>query len=151
MKLRILACILIGMFGIVPACYGQSTTTETSIEDVQKETQDLLEVIASYTAEKRDEAIQQAKDGLQKLDNRIDALEKRVDDQWDKMSEAARSQTRENLRTLRKQRNEVAEWYGSLKSSSDEAWGHMKKGFSDAYKALEDAWVKSEKEFQAEE
>lgn len=151
MKLRILAFILIGIFGIIPVCYGQTTKTETSIEDIQKETQELLEVIASYTAGKRDEAILQAKDGLQKLDNRIDALEKRVDNKWDKMSEAARNQTRENLRTLRKQRNEVAEWYGSLTSSSDEAWDHVKNGFSDAYKALEDAWVKSEQEFQGKE
>jgi hypothetical protein len=34
-----------------------------------------------------------------------------------------------------------------MKASSVDAWDHMKDGFSDAYKALADAWEKSEKEF----
>ena len=63
------------------------------------------------------------------------------------MNEAARKEARENLRALRKQQNQVAEWYGSMKTSSVDAWDHMKKGFSDAYKSLENAWEKSEKEF----
>ena len=67
------------------------------------------------------------------------------------MNEATRKEACENLRALRKQRNQVAEWYGSMKTSSADAWDHMKKGFSDAYKALEDAWEKSEKEFSPKE
>ena len=33
-----------------------------------------------------------------------------------------------------------------FKKSSADAWGHINKGFSVAYKALYDAWEKSEKE-----
>ena len=149
MKLYIHTLMLVGLLGLTPVCYAQTADTNTSIEKVKQETQDLLQAIGSYTADKRDEAVQKAKDGLNKLDKRIDTLEARVDKNWDKMNEAARKQARENLKALRKQRNEVAEWYGSMKASSANAWEHMKKGFSDAYKALQDAWEKSEKEFNS--
>ena len=151
MKSHICALMLIGILGVTPLCYAQTENANTSIEEVKKETQDFLQTIGSYTADKRDEAVQKVKEGLNKLDKRIDALEARIDKNWDKMNEAVRKETRENLRALRKQRNQVAEWYGSMKTSSADAWDHMKKGFSDAYKALEDAWEKSEKEFRLKE
>jgi hypothetical protein len=151
MKLNICSLILVAMLGVFPLCYGQTENVDTSIEDVKKETQDLLQTIGSYTADKKDEAVQKTKEGLNKLDRRIDALEARIDKNWEDMSQTARTEAREKLKALRKQRNQVAEWYGSMKTSSADAWGHMKKGFSEAYKALEDAWAKSEKEFRAKE
>ncbi|MCF8068411.1 MAG: hypothetical protein K9L30_07490 [Desulfobacterales bacterium] len=147
MKSNICALMLIGILGVTPLCYAQTENTNTSIEEVKRETQDLLQTIGSYTADKRDEAVQKAKQGLDRLDKSIDALEARIDKNWDKMNAAARKDARESLKALRKQRNQVAEWYGSMKTSSADAWDHIKKGFSDAYKALEDAWEKSEKEF----
>jgi len=149
MKSHICALMLIGILGFTPLCYAQTENANTSIQEVKKETQDLLQTIGSYTADKRDEAVKKAKDGLINLDKRIDVLEARIDNNWDKMNEAARKEARENLKALRKQRNKVAEWYGSMKASSADAWNHMKKGFSDAYKALKDAWEKSEKEFSS--
>jgi hypothetical protein len=149
MKSIIYTFILIIMLGATLLCYAQTENANTSIEDVKKETKDLLQTIGSYTADKRDVAVQKAKEGLDRVDKRIDALEARIDKNWDKMSEAARKEAREDFRALRKQRNQVAEWYGSMKTSSADAWDHMKKGFSDAYKALQDAWEKSEKEFSS--
>lgn len=151
MKSHICTLMLIGIFGVTPVCYAQTENANTSIEEVEKETQDLLQTIGSYTADKKDEAVQKAKDGLNKLDKRIDALEAKIDKNWDKMNDAARKEARENFKAIRKQRNQVAEWYGSMKTSSADAWKHMKKGFSDAYKDLEDAWAKSEKEFNSSE
>ncbi len=147
MKSAICALMLIGIIGVTPVCYAQTENNSTSIEEIKKETQDLLQAIGAYTAEKRDEAVLKAKDSLNKLDKRIDSLEARIDDNWDKINAAARKEARENLKALRKQRNQVAEWYGGMKTSSADAWDHVKKGFSDAYKALQDAWEKSEKEF----
>jgi chromosome segregation ATPase len=140
--------MLIGILGVTPLCYAQTQTANTSIKEVKKETQDLLKTISSYSVDKKDEAVEKAKEGLDKLDKRIDELESRIDTSWDKMNEAARKKTRENLKALRKQRNQLAQWYGSMKTSSDNAWEHMKKGFSDAYKVLENTWEKSEKEFK---
>ena len=151
MKSHICALMLIGILGVNPICCAQPENGNTSIEDVKKETQDLLQTIGSYTADQKDEAIQKAKEGLNEMDKGIDALEARIDKDWDKMNKAARKEARQNLKALRKQRNQVAEWYGSMKTSSADAWDHMKNGFSDAYKALEDAWEKSEKEFSPKE
>jgi hypothetical protein len=151
MKSHICALMLTGILGVIPLCYAQTENSNTSIDDVKKETQDLLKTIGSYSVDKRDEAVQKAKEGLNKLDKRIDVLEARIDKNWGKMNETARKEVRENLRTLRKQRNQVAEWYGSMETSSAGAWDHMKKGFSDAYKVLEDARRKAEKEFTPKE
>lgn len=138
---------LIALLVTIPLCYAKSSEEKTSIKEVKQETQDLIQALGAYTADQRDEAVQRAKTALNNLDKRIDALEKRIDDNWDQMNKAAREKARANLKALRKQRNEVAEWYGSLKTSSAGAWEHIKKGFSDAYKALGDAWEKSAKEF----
>ncbi|WP_415397296.1 hypothetical protein [Sulfurimonas sp. CS5] len=148
MKSYVSKLMLIGILGVTPLCYAQTQTANTSIKEVKKETQDLLKTISSYSVDKKDEAVEKAKEGLDKLDKRIDELESRIDTSWDKMNEAARKKTRENLKALRKQRNQLAQWYGSMKTSSDNAWEHMKKGFSDAYKVLENTWEKSEKEFK---
>jgi phage shock protein A len=134
-------------FGIIALSYAEASGDKASIEKVKQETRDLIEVLKAYTADNRDEAIQKAKSALEKLDKRIDALETRIDNNWDNMNAAAREKARASLTALRKQRIKVAEWYGSLKSSSVDAWEHMKKGFSDAYEAFSDAWEKAEKEF----
>jgi septal ring factor EnvC (AmiA/AmiB activator) len=120
---------------------------KTSIKEVKQETQDLIKALGTYTADQRGEAIERTKKALNELDKRIDALETRIDNNWNQMKKAARERARANMRGLRKQRNEVAEWYGRLETSSADAWEHMKKGFSNAYKNLSDAWEKSEKEF----
>ena len=139
--------MLIAALGIAPLCYGETSSDKTSIEEVRQETQDLIQTLKAYSADQRDEAIKKSKSALDNLDKRIDALEARIDNNWDNMNKAAREKARANLKALRKQRIKVAEWYGGLKSSSVDAWEHMKKGFSDAYEAFSDAWEKAEKEF----
>ena len=146
MKFNICAIVLISILGITPLCYAETSTDKTSIEEVKQETQDLLQTLDAYTADQKDEAIRKTKTALDKLDKRIDTLEAHVDESWDKMDKDARKKARDSLKALRKQRNKVAEWYGSLKSSTENAWEYIKKGFSDAYKALNDAWEKSENE-----
>jgi len=120
-----------------------------SIEDVKRETQDLLEALESYGASQRDEAVSKTRSALKRLDNRIDSLETRIDNNWEQMSAAARQNTRRSIKALRKQRVEVAEWYGGLKSSSGGAWDHMKKGLAEAYLDLSEAWKQAEQEFDA--
>jgi ElaB/YqjD/DUF883 family membrane-anchored ribosome-binding protein len=151
MKLQISTLMLIVMLGITPLCYAQVENTKTSIEEVKKETQELLQTINSYTAEKKDEAVQKAKKGLSRLDKLIDTQQDKLDKNWHKMGDVARKKADDNLMALRQQRNQVGEWYSSMKTSSGDAWDHMKKGYSDAYKALEDSWGKSEEEFKPQQ
>ncbi|MDY0223465.1 MAG: hypothetical protein RBR67_20265 [Desulfobacterium sp.] len=94
MKTHIFALMLIGILGVTPFCYAQTEDANTSIKQVKKETQDLLQTIGSYTADKRDEAVQKTKESLYKLDKRIDALEAKIDKNWGKMNEAARKEAR---------------------------------------------------------
>ena len=122
---------------------------KTSIKDVKQETQDLIQALGAYTADQREEAIERTQTALDELDKRIDALEKRIDNNWDQMSEDAREKARASLKALQEQRTEVAEWTSKMKASSADAWEHTKKGFSDAYKNLSDAWQKVENEFGA--
>lgn len=141
--------MLIAILGSTPLCYAQTSADKTSIEKVKQESQDLLETLKVYSVEQKDEAVRKTKIALDDLDERIDAMEADVDKSWNKMDKSAREKARNSLKVLRKQRNQVSEWYGSMKSSSEKTWGHMKKGFSNAYKELNDSWEKSETEFDS--
>ncbi|WP_027852601.1 hypothetical protein [Marinobacterium litorale] len=150
MKAYIPTLILVGMLGAVQPVYAQSDESSDQIGEIKKDTQQLLENIGSYTAEKKDQAVKAARESLDKLDQRIDALQGYIDENYDEMSVAARKEAQETMKALREQRVEVAEWYGSMKASTSESWSHMKQGFSDAYKDLANAWEKSEKEYRSD-
>ena len=133
---------VIAMLCLGPLSYAQASNDNTTIQDVKQETQDLISKLKGYTTEQRDEAVKQTEQALKNLDNRIDALETHIYNGWDQMDKAAREDAQANLKELRRQRVELAEWYGSLKNSSASDWEQMKKGFSDAYQAVVDAWAK---------
>ncbi|MCW8933224.1 MAG: SNF7 family protein [Gammaproteobacteria bacterium] len=148
-KLKTLcAFTIIVMLGITPVCYAETAADKTSIDEVKKETQDLLKTLNSYTVEQKDEAIRKTKTALDNLDKRIDSLQTRIDKNWDQMDKAARAKARSNLKALRMERTQLAEWYGSLKNSTVDAWEHMKNGFAKSYESLNEAWEKSVKEFR---
>lgn len=136
--------------GLATPGIASEATGESSVQDIKQETTELLQALKAYGVEQRDAALEQSRVALENLDRRIEKLEKQMLDQWDEMDQAARDKAQASLQALRQQRNRVAEWYGSLKSSSAGAWGHMKQGFSSAYRAMHEAWEKSEKEFSAD-
>ncbi len=138
---------LIGILGIAPHCFGASANDKTTTAEIKQETQALLQTLKSYTIEQKDEAIAATGAALNRLDRDIDALERNIDKRWSKMDEVTRDKTRASLKTLRTQRTQAAEWYGSLKSGAAGSWEHIKEGFSDAYKSLDKAREKSEQEF----
>ena len=150
MRFNTCAFILISIIAISPVGYAKTPTDMTSIEEVKQQTQNLIQTLKAYTADQRDEASKKAEVALDNLDERIDALQVSIDDNWDGMNKGARKNARTSLKSLRSQRIEVAEWYGRLKSSSNDAWGQMKTGFSDAYGAVNSAWGKAKKEFESE-
>jgi uncharacterized membrane-anchored protein YjiN (DUF445 family) len=159
----VILVVLIAIFGFASGCSDQTSTDKTTTKtdkivtkpdkttakEVKQEMQDLLQALKGYTADQRDEAIRKTKTALDNLDNRIDELETSIDNKWDQMNKATREKARADLKALRKQQTKAAEWYGSLKSSSADAWEQMKKGFSDAYKDLSDAWEKVKEEFDS--
>lgn len=88
---------------------------------------------------------------MEKLDGQIESMENRIGKKWDQMDQAARRQARSTLAALRKQRNELAEWYGGLKYSSVAAWEHVKNGFLKSYESLAKIFGKAEGEFKSNE
>lgn len=141
---------LIAALCLMPLSSAQSGNDKTTLQDVKQETQDLLRTLQGYTADQRNEAIRRTDRAVKKLDGRIEALETRIDNNWDQMDQASREKARAGMKALRRQRTELAEWYGGLKNSSVNAWEQMKKGFSDAYQTINDSWEKAERESQAD-
>lgn len=140
--IAVMTLFMIVTLCFMPLSYTQASNDKTTIQDVKQEAQELITKIKGYTADQRDEATNQTEQALKKLDDRIDALETDIYNSWDKMDKNAREEAQTGLKELRKQRIELAEWYGSLKNSSVSVWEQMKKGFSDAYQAIIDTWAK---------
>lgn len=142
---------VIAVLGMAPSSVAKSTGDGATLEEVKTETKDLLEALKSYSVQQRDVAVEKTRAAMERLDQRVDALEAQVDQRWEKMSESARREARASLKELRKQRAQVAEWYGGLKNSSADAWDHVKQGFTGAYTELQTAWEKAEKELRSGE
>jgi len=123
---------VIAMFGILSGCSSESSTEQatspteqvtspteqTTMKEVKQEMQDVIQALKRYSIDQRDEAVKETKVALDKVDNHIDALETRINNNWDEMNETAREKAKATLEALRKQRAKLAEWQDSLKSSS---------------------------------
>lgn len=117
-----------------------------SAEEVRQKLGSAVDAIRRYGSDKRDEAAQKAKVALELLDRRMDALEAEIDRNWERMDSAARVRSREALRALQDERVAVAEWYGSLKSSTASAWEETRQGFVKAYQSLQRDWEDAERQ-----
>jgi len=124
--------------------------SEMSLDKINQETKELLNSLKTYSAGQRDEALAKTRQAMDGMGTRIEALQDKLDKNWDKMDQSAREKARNSLTALQRQRAQVAEWYGSLKSSSAGAWGHIRSGLSSAYSDLHEAWEKAEKEYRSE-
>jgi hypothetical protein len=125
----------------------QTSAEKTTTKEVKEKVAEAAEAIKNYSVDQRDEALKKAKAVLDDLDARIDRMESQLNEKWDQMDQSARKKARATLTAPRKQRNEVAEWYGGLKHSSSNAWEDVKKGFLKSYQELRDAFDKAHSEF----
>ncbi|MEO8164846.1 MAG: hypothetical protein ABI619_05560 [Betaproteobacteria bacterium] len=138
---------LVSFLAFLPAWATLSLAAETTGKDVGQNIDETARTIGNYSAEQRDEALKSAKSLLADADKRIEHLENELNQNWDKMSAAARDQARDTLRTLRRQRLDLAERYGELKRSSSKAWEEVKRGFSRSFDELRASFYKAAKEF----
>jgi hypothetical protein len=125
---------------------GKATAKDVS-KDVSRKAGETGRSIKDYTVAQRDEALRQAKAALDDVDARIRRTERKLDDEWDKTDQVARRKSRAALNALRRERGELAEWYGGLKHSSAESWEQVKSGFVKSYEALRESLVKARKQF----
>jgi hypothetical protein len=63
------------------------------------------------------------------------------------MDQAARQKARATLEAIRKQRNDLSEWYGSMQHSTSEAWLEIKSGFLKSFDVLQQSFDKAQEEF----
>jgi acyl-CoA reductase-like NAD-dependent aldehyde dehydrogenase len=125
----------------------QASADRTETKAVKEKVADAAEAIKNYSVDQRDEALKKAKTVLDELDARIDRMQSQLNGKWDQMDQSTRKKAMDALTVLRKQRNEIAEWYGGLKHSSSNAWEDVKKGFLRSYQELRDAFDKAQSEF----
>jgi replication fork clamp-binding protein CrfC len=150
MKIRTLVfsmCTLAAQVVLSPlAMPADPADAKVSAKDVSKKADDAARAVGKYTIQQRDEAIKSAKSALDDVDARIRALDRKVDREWDQMDQAARKKARAAQAALRKERDEVAEWYGGLKHSSAESWEDVKSGFVSSYQRLKASFAKAGKD-----
>lgn len=141
--------LIVSVFYLVsPVVFAeQPSVDKTSIHEVKQEMEEAANVIKNYSIAQRDEAVKVAKSTLDDLDAGIERLEDRLDEKTDRMDQAARQKARATLKALRKERNEVAEWYDSMQHSSTEAWQEIKTGFLKSYEILQQSFDKAQQEF----
>lgn len=138
------------MFCGVPVSFADTADDKTTLKQARQQVADAARAIKDYSVDQRDEAVKKVKASLDELDASIERLQASIDKKWDHMNQASREKARATLAKLRKQRNQVAEWYGALKHSSAGAWDQVKQGFSDAYENLAKSWKKAVAEYKSD-
>jgi len=147
-RMAILVFITAVFFAMAPVSFAaQTSVDQTTSKEVKEKVAEAAEAIKNYSVVQRNEALKKAKTVLDDLDARIDRMQSQLNEKWDQMDQLARQKGVAALTTLRKQRNEIAEWYGGLKHSSSNAWENVKKGFLKSYQALRDTFDKVQSEF----
>jgi len=121
----------------------EPATSKVTAKDVSKKADETARAVGKYTIQERDEALKSAKAALDDVDARMRALDRKVDREWDRMDQTARTKARSAQNALRRERDDVAEWYGGLKHSSAESWDEVKTGFVSSYQKLKASFAKA--------
>ncbi len=140
--------IALSIIAVMSVCIFSSV--QASETEVAKETKEALAAIGQYSVEQKDAAVSKAKEMMDSLDARIDAMEGKVEGKWNDLKQSSKEKYNTSRKALRKQRNELSEWYGSMKHSSNDAWSEVKNGFSKSYDTLVQSWQDAEKEIEKE-
>lgn len=133
-KHAILMMFVVVLLMAVP--YPGSALAGTSSEDVARHTEATLKTFKAYLLEKKKEAVAHGKTLLEKTDDQIEALEARAE----RAAGDTKAAYRETIDTLKQKRAVAARKLDELGDASGDSWDAAKQGFSEAYKALYDAY-----------
>lgn len=125
-------------------------TSNAKADRLKQELDQKVEAIRTYSAERREEAVANAKRAADDLDRQIQTLQQHMDQRWGRMSEMARSRAQATMADLQEQRNALAEWMGGLRHGSTAAWGEVRSGFVESYQELADALRKARADVERE-
>ncbi|HET7766304.1 MAG TPA: hypothetical protein VFK92_14550 [Burkholderiales bacterium] len=147
MRIRTLilsACTVAAQVVLAPlAIPAEPAASKMTAKDVSRKADETARAVGKYTIQERDEALKSAKAALDDVDARMRTLDRKVDREWDRMDQAARARARTAQNALRRERDDVAEWYGGLKHGSAESWDEVKTGFVSSYEKLKASFAKA--------
>ena len=109
---------------------------ETTSEDLAKETKEAFEAFKAYMIDKKNDALAHGKVLLDKTDSEIDKLQAEADE----ASGDAKVAYEEEIENLKAKRAVAAKKLDELGDASADSWDDAKAGFTEAYKALYDAY-----------
>lgn len=150
------SCLAVLIAGWLPLAFAQDAhkpvdSEKQQREQVKKEVDEAADAIRDYSIERRKEAVDRARKSLTEADRRMDRLDAQMNERWERMSEAARKRSQEAMSDLHRRRNDVAEWTGGMRHSSDEVWEDVKSGFIKSYHELADALQKARAQFDRDQ
>lgn len=133
---------------VMPLAQGQAAEndSETTLESLRQEMQNLDQELTDFTAERREQLMADIENVLGDIDARIATLERRLQEDSDEADRLARAQAQTALASLRRERARVTEWYKRMQDSADYTWESMKEGFNDAFDKLSEAWQSAEQQ-----
>lgn len=108
----------------------------TSSQDVVQQADEALQMFKAYLLDKKKEAVAHGKTLLEKADREIDALSAKADG----ASGDAKDAYYEAIDDLKQKRAVAVKKLDELGDASEDSWDAAKEGFTEAYKALYDAY-----------
>lgn len=122
----LMAALLTAAASLPVFAAGEAMPEKTTAQDVRKEAHETVDAIASYSVEKKDEALKKAKDVLEAFDARMDKLEKNAREQ------------------LKKERQAAAVRYKNLQRATKKTWEVVRDRFVESYRGLEQEFERVE-------
>ncbi|MEW6038627.1 MAG: hypothetical protein AB1648_10320 [Pseudomonadota bacterium] len=122
-------CLAVAVLLLQPSFPGfgaDSPKESPSIEDIGHQMKETAQAIGEYSAQKGNEAADAVKSGFSELKSR-------TSEQWQQVDRTARDKSKEAI-------DQASTQADRLKNGSQDAWGHLKKGFSDAFSSFRRAW-----------
>jgi gas vesicle protein len=109
---------------------------ETTSDELAKETKEAMEAFRAYMVEKKNDAIEHGKVLLDQTDAEVDVLQAKADE----ASGDAKVVYQKEIENLKQKREVAANKLDELDDASADSWDDAKDGFTEAYKALYDAY-----------
>lgn len=138
------SALLLAMMMPLAQGHAAENDGDATVESLRQEVQSLNQELEAFTTERRERLMTDIEEVLSSIDARIEALENRLQEDWNKADKLTRAQAQTALASLRRERARVAEWYERMQVSADFTWESMKEGFKDAFDELSEAWQGAE-------
>ncbi|MBJ6981658.1 hypothetical protein [Luteimonas sp. MC1572] len=110
-----------------------------------------VDAIRTFSAERRAEALANARRGAEELDRQIQRLDAQLARDRERMGQSARTRAEATMADLRQRRNTLAEWYGGLRHAAAASWSEVRSGFVKTYHELSDTLGKARGELKRDD